>query len=532
MEQIKSFDEFKNQIQESTDVNEGLISSIKGAIKKVGKLFTGIGSGFLNALISQKEHKLKDGLTIYPSKFDIELMHKNGISITMPKLPSIHENLNSEFKNYVFNEEAIKNFSLKTNINESMSNEKHPAFVDKETLKDFIAVTIEAGKKSVPLIIWGPPGQAKTELVNQVVKTYGKRLIDYDLMTMSADDFFVPGLINKTENDQIDSNTRSSRLPDEFLPLYKQGDEEGKKAADGPDGKGGVLFLDEIARAPAKVKNVCLKLLNERRVGSWILGDNWVIVAACNRESDEDESNTYSWTSTLTNRVKMVSFELKYEEWQQWAKDAKDDDTGDHVIDVEIMTFLNTYKDKYFYKFEPQHATSPWPSGRSWTKASSDIYHWKEMRSKQGKEMSDKDLQAILNSTVGEEAATTFMGFRDLIKKVKPEDIKKIFKDGKNGPSWEGKKIDQLNALITAACIYSNNKKITEDEIENYVEWIISNRHNDKVPGGTAVIMALAIQAINMAHPELKNPKGSKLEVFYHEELLARLFDTYDQLKG
>ena len=53
MKPVKSFDEFRKELNESRDMNEGVISAIKDALKKIGEFFTGAGSFFMNMLVKQ-----------------------------------------------------------------------------------------------------------------------------------------------------------------------------------------------------------------------------------------------------------------------------------------------------------------------------------------------------------------------------------------------------------------------------------------------------------------------------------------------
>lgn len=84
MKPVKSFDEFRKELNEARSMNEGIVDTIKGALKKIGEFFTGVGSSFLNALIKQKKKELPKGVTVYPSPYDISLLKKHGVNVTMP----------------------------------------------------------------------------------------------------------------------------------------------------------------------------------------------------------------------------------------------------------------------------------------------------------------------------------------------------------------------------------------------------------------------------------------------------------------
>lgn len=524
MRPVKSFEEYRKELHESRMVAEGIIDSVKKFIKKVGDFFKGPGADWFNVLLSQNKKQTKKGITYYPSKEDLEFLKSEGVNLAPVKA----KNESVTFDHYLEEDKPIQEMAGDTDI----VKQHHDDLVNvgSEELMDFIRATIEAEDDSEPLVIWGPPGIGKTAIVNAVTKEYGKRLIDYDLMTMAPEDFFLPTLTGRDEKGEA---SKSTRLPDEFLPLYKEGDEEGHKVANGPDGKGGVIFFDEMARCNPRVQNVCLKILNERRVGSWILGSKWVVVAACNREADEPDSNTFAWTATLSNRAKMVNFVAQFSEWEKWANDARDS-KGRVLIAPEIMAFLRFFHDKYFYRLNPTKKEAAWPSPRSWTKASKTYTQMKSMKEAKGQKLTDKDVKNILGSTVGKEAADAFAGFVALIEKINPEDVKSVYKDPSKAPGWKGLKIDEVHALIAAVAMAKADddhakNTLSEKEMDNFTQWLIDQK--GQFPGAAQ----MAVKAISVLYDyhgghDKTNPDNLKFNRHWEEECKGRLFDVYSNL--
>ena len=265
---FKSYDQF---------LNEGWFEKAKQFLKKVGNFFSGLGSRILNGLILQKDKKLPKGVTIYPTQSDLALLSDLGVSVSAPKLKV--EKLSESV--LFLNEQIVNEDAVKTEYPD------HGKIKDVhvDELEDYIKDVVEGGAKVRPLLVWGAPGIAKTAIINCIAKEYygpkakeERRIIDFDLMTMSPEEFFMPYIKNKDSKD-----ARSSRLPDEWLPLRRVDDPGAEKELNGPDGKGGIIFFDEIARCPIKVQNVCLTLMNERRLGNYVLGEKWCIIAEANR---------------------------------------------------------------------------------------------------------------------------------------------------------------------------------------------------------------------------------------------------------
>ena len=158
-------------------------------------------------------------------------------------------------------------------------------------------------------------------------------MIDFDLMTVSPEDFFMPTVLNQDDEEKA----RKGSVPDAWLPVRPIDKPDLEKDINGPDGKGGILFFDEIARCSTKVQNVCLKLIDERKIGNYVLGDKWIIICAANRKSDlsDDEQAAFHWSSTLANRFQQINYASSFEDWAPWASSAKDD-LGEMLVDPTV----------------------------------------------------------------------------------------------------------------------------------------------------------------------------------------------------
>jgi hypothetical protein len=502
MKPVKSFDEFKRELNESRLVNEGILDKIKGAFEKLGKWFSGVGSKFLNALVMQKENKLPKGVTVYPNKADMEVLKANGVDVKYPSErdfdlvdPITGKTFKSPFDVYL-EEDAFYESAQPIDgdeLNEAKVAMRSDTLVNiesEEELKWKIRTLIEAGEEGEPVVIWGPPGIAKTAIVNAVAKEYSKRCLDYDLMSKAPEDFFLPSVEEDTEG----WYKKSKLNPDEYLPIYREEDgEKGDAIANGVDGQGGVLFFDEMARCNPRVQNVCLKILNERRIGPWKIGSKWVVVAACNRENDDNA--TFNWTATLSNRVQMYNFISKFKDWEKWAKTAKLKN-GDPAVSSEILAFLNFYHEEYYYSFDPDKKEEAWPSPRSWTKASKVLQQEEATRARAKKPFTEAEMENTLAGLVGKAAASAYVGFIRLSKKMDPKSITAPYTDPKKAPDIKKLQVDEKRALIAAILLNKKNDKLSDAEKDNFTDWLIGLK--DQV---WAITITTMLQDM---HPELK----------------------------
>jgi hypothetical protein len=510
---FKNYDEF---------LNESFLDNVKKFIQKAGKFFTGIGSWFLNCLVYQAEKKTPKGVTFYPTADDIKLAKEYAVNVVSPKIPKLKESVSFLDEYGSLYEEVISTkYPDKGRIKD----------VNSKELKNSIRDSVE-GKQ--PLLIWGAPGIGKTAIINAIAQEYfgpdakvQRRMIDFDLMTMSPEDFFMPTVINKDSDD----DARKGSVPDSWLPVRPIDKPEKEKEVNGPDGKGGILFFDEIARCNVKVQNVCLKLIDERKIGNYVLGKEWSIICAANRKSDlsDDEQQAFHWSSTLANRFQQINYATTFEDWAPWANSAKDD-MGEMIVDPKIVAFLR-FEQKYFHLLDPEEFSSSaggseaWPSPRTWTNASSAIkvrkkrYEKNGWKDEDGKAISEtqwmEEQEGILEKWVGAAAASAFTGFKKLMEKISQKDLEAIWKNAAKAPKWKDlRDISEIYALISAACFQMRDKEtLTKDEMTNFTTWIVNS--ND-APN--------SIKAINLLYevvPALKE------DAFWIDECKSRFVDAY-----
>ena len=107
-----------------------------------------------------------------------------------------------------------------------------------------------------PVCLWGAPGIGKSQIVQQTAAAQG--LVCHDVRAVLLDPVDLRGLPH------VNGDGRAHWAIPEFLP--QQGS--------------GVLFLDELNRAPTLVQNACFQLVLDRRLGEYVLPDGWRVVAA------------------------------------------------------------------------------------------------------------------------------------------------------------------------------------------------------------------------------------------------------------
>ena len=219
---------------------------------------------------------------------------------------------------------------------------------------------------------------ADTKLSGMVVND---RIPDDDERIHSAEEFNqeLENAMKKTKRGRKKSNV--SETFSERLKNRK------KKNEDYQLTDGGVIFFDELTRAPKGVMNVIMNLINDRKVGEgWVLGSHWIIVCAANRFYEMTQVEN-TWEKAFGTRFIQMTFVPKWEDWKNWAMGYRFDpvagryDTskkGPNKIDQEIIDFLETAKqagiDAWYEKtndnIDGDRAAKIYANPRSWQTAS------------------------------------------------------------------------------------------------------------------------------------------------------------------
>jgi len=152
---------------------------------------------------------------------------------------------------------------------------------------DAIAEVEHLIKKQRPVMIWGPPGIGKSDIIAQIGQKLDREVIDLRLLLMEPTDLRGIPYYNKSQN-------KMDWAPPVDLPS------DPKSTA--------ILFLDELNAAPMATQAAAYQLILNRRIGTYVLPKGVSVVAAGNRESDKGV--TYRMPSPLANRVIHIKWNL------------------------------------------------------------------------------------------------------------------------------------------------------------------------------------------------------------------------------
>ena len=304
-----------------------------------------------------------------------------------------------------------------------------------------------AFKKKRPLFIWGAPGIGKSDIVGQVASEIDAHMIDIRLSLWDPTD--IKGIPYYSSND----NTMHWAPPQE-LPTE----------ADAKKHKFIVLFLDEMNSAAPAVQAAAYQLILNRKVGTYVLPDNVLIVAAGNR--DADKGVTYRMPAPLANRFVHLELKVDFDDWFQWAVN--------NDIHQDVVGYL-TFSKKDLYDFDPKSPSRSFATPRSWSFVS-------ELLEDDDDEITTTDL---VSGSVGEGLAVKFMAHRKVSANLpNPSDVL----DGKV-KTLETREISAMYSLTVSLCYElkeandKGNKKF-DDMVNNFLRFSMDNFDTELVVMG------------------------------------------------
>jgi len=185
-----------------------------------------------------------------------------------------------------------------------------------------------------PVMLWGPPGVGKSQMVAHIAARHSAPVIDIRLSQMEPSD--LRGIPFRVD-------ARVEWAVPAILPDAER------------HGTTGILFLDEITSAPPAVSAAAYQLILDRRLGEYKVPDHWAIFAAGNRQGDRGV--TYSMPAPLANRFSHFEVETHLDDWVSWAYQCG--------IDERLIAFLR-FRPELLFDFDPAHNPVAFPSPRSW----------------------------------------------------------------------------------------------------------------------------------------------------------------------
>lgn len=394
---------FQQFINESYTVNEGFLSRIGSALKRLGgwasSFYRAIKDGMIPTIPEGPKKGMPAAMLFVPENGSILQQMKDyeqGNTMEEAKIPL----------EYTGEDQSVRNISAD------------------DLSKDIVRLyrSKSRGGRAKPIFIYGAPGIGKTEIVGQAGDELGVPVLKLDLQFMNPEDFL--GIPSK--HDIRPERIEGGKLIDPGAGFTRSNPPRLLPPDNGPDDKGGIIFMDEMNRANKVVLNSIMQFVQQGRISDYQLPDKWVIVAAGNRP--EEAEGVADFDFALADRFTIKNYVPTIERWTVWAE------KNERIL-PELVTFL-TFNKELFHHLDTDKKSLNYPTPRSWTDAalilSDDI---EDSGAKSWRDIPIEDIKNIFYDQVGPEASSKFAEYLQVLKRVTDQDLDAIF----NNP--EGAKI-------------------------------------------------------------------------------------------
>ena len=507
---IYNFDEFVNE----SYMNEGFFSDLGSKISTWAKnLYNAVKSGIIRLISSGPKSGTPRVALFDDSKSEsildqVNNFYKGTEYYNMNNLQS-PETMQESFLwedavslDYPMKDD-IPNYSeaeIKTDIKRSMREifriaDEMDAAVQSGASEDEIDDIYRGILDVKPIFIYGAPGIGKTQIVAQVCDELGKELYGHKLSLVNVDgenaepvDFAgVPSVVDietPSEKNPIGRGVTRSNINADILPYDN-----------GRNGKGGIIFIDELNRMPEEVIKIFMKLAQSRRVGNnYKIPTRWYIVAAGNRKEDDPRGGIKELGTALRDRFEAVNFVPTIKGFRSYVERSRYKD----VVLPELLDFLEFQPD-FFHNLDPALKKTKYPTPRAWVDASNSLKRaMRELESKGVTEISDDVIRREFTKNVGHDATAAFINFYKVAKDIPVRDLMLPFTDPDKAPvpADKGNRPDYTHALMGADLRKSKEINLTTKEVCNWAKWL---ERTDLEEEGAA-----AINTFFSLHPSLQ----------------------------
>ena len=198
-----------------------------------------------------------------------------------------------------------------------------------------------------PILLMGPPGIGKTQIMEQIAAETGVGLIAYTITHHTRQSALgLPYIDHHTYDGQeyaVTSYTMSEILASVYDLMERTGVREG------------ILFLDEINCISETLTPMMLQFLQCKTFGNQKLPEGWVIVAAGN--PPEYNKSVREFDVVTLDRVKRIDVQEDYPVWKEYAYQR-----GLHSA---VISYLDIRPDN-FYKIEAAADGLQFATARGW----------------------------------------------------------------------------------------------------------------------------------------------------------------------
>ncbi|MDD7403139.1 MAG: AAA family ATPase [Butyribacter sp.] len=222
----------------------------------------------------------------------------------------------------------------------------------KNTVKAYLAKD-EAGMYQIPAIrqrpvlLMGPPGIGKTQIIEQVARECQVALVSYTITHHTRQSAVgLPCIKEESYDGKLYSVTEYT-MSEIIASIYEKMKQTGLTE--------GILFIDEINCVSETLAPTMLQFLQCKTFGNQKVPEGWIIVAAGN--PPEYNKSVREFDMVTWDRVRRIDIMADYTIWREYAREAK--------VHSALLSYLEL-RPKNFYRIEADVDGLQFVTARGW----------------------------------------------------------------------------------------------------------------------------------------------------------------------
>lgn len=198
-----------------------------------------------------------------------------------------------------------------------------------------------------PLLLIGPPGIGKTQIMAQIAKECKIGLVSYTITHHTRQSAVGLPYIKEEEFEGKSYSITEYTMSEIIASIYQKMKETGLKE--------GILFIDEINCVSETLAPTMLQFLQNKTFGNQKVPEGWIIVAAGN--PPEYNKSVREFDMVTLDRVRYINVEANYHIWKEYA-------LSKHLHPM-ILSYLEL-KPSQFYRIETSIDGMEFVTARGW----------------------------------------------------------------------------------------------------------------------------------------------------------------------
>ena len=198
-----------------------------------------------------------------------------------------------------------------------------------------------------PLLLIGPPGIGKTQIMEQVARECKVALVSYTITHHTRQSAVGLPFIREKEFGGKTYSVTEYTMSEIIASVYDKIEQTGLKE--------GILFIDEINCVSETLAPTMLQFLQCKTFGNQKVPEGWVIVAAGN--PPEYNRSVREFDVVTLDRIKKIDVEADFSVWKEYAYQAE--------VHQAVISYLELKKEN-FYRVETTVDGKMFATARGW----------------------------------------------------------------------------------------------------------------------------------------------------------------------